>query len=216
MGKAVFLMATYGEGEPTDNARPFVDKLNDIYSSRDEDPSNTTFLVDVDFAVFGLGNTDYEHYNAMGKFIDNILPKFGAKRVVNIGLGDDNEDIEGDFQTWKDETFWPAMKKSYLCTESSSGKANGTDAKEPQNGNPNFPKCPFEVEFLDQNNTSEENKFDAGEINSFTKHYFTAVDCPITGRRELRSPDDGGSTLHIEIDISKANGNLNYQTADNL
>mmetsp|Transcript_1048 Transcript_1048/g.1493 ORF Transcript_1048/g.1493 Transcript_1048/m.1493 type:complete len:684 (-) Transcript_1048:78-2129(-) len=214
--KAVFLMATYGEGEPTDNARPFVDKLNEIYSSRDEDPSNTTFLADVDFAVFGLGNTDYEHYNAMGKFMDNILPKFGAKRVVNIGLGDDNEDIEGDFQTWKDETFWPAMKKSYLSAESSIGKANGTDAKELQNGNPKFPKCPFEVEFLDQNNTSEETKFDAGEINSFTKHYFTAVDCPITGRRELRSPDDGGSTLHIEIDISKASGNLNYQTADNL
>lgn len=84
-------MATYGEGEPTDNARLFYDKLKEIYATRDEDPSNTMFLADVDFAVFGLGNTDYEHYNSMGKFIDNILPKFGAKRVVSIGLGDDNE-----------------------------------------------------------------------------------------------------------------------------
>lgn len=214
--KAVFLMATYGEGEPTDNARLFCDKLKEIYATRDEDPSNTMFLADVDFAVFGLGNTDYEHYNSMGKFIDNILPKFGAKRVVSIGLGDDNEDIEGDYQTWKDEAFWPVMKKLYLTVESSGKIAVGAGANKLRNGISNFPSCPFEVEFLNQNCPSEEIKFDSEEINSFTKHYFTAVDCPITTSRELQSPEGGGSTLHIEMDISMANGDLKYQTADNL
>jgi NADPH-ferrihemoprotein reductase len=55
------------------------------------------------------------------------------------------------------------------------------------------------------------------EVHNSTKHYFTAVDCPVTLSRELRSPQDGGSTVHIEVDISKADkSKLSYQTADNL
>jgi NADPH-ferrihemoprotein reductase len=46
-------MATYGEGEPTDNAKEFYEWLE----STEMDLSN------VKFAVFGLGNKTYEHYN---------------------------------------------------------------------------------------------------------------------------------------------------------
>ncbi|PNI88597.1 POR isoform 9 [Pan troglodytes] len=53
----VFCMATYGEGDPTDNAQDFYDWLQET----DVDLSG------VKFAVFGLGNKTYEHFNAMGK-----------------------------------------------------------------------------------------------------------------------------------------------------
>ncbi|KAF6126520.1 cytochrome p450 oxidoreductase [Phyllostomus discolor] len=54
---AVFCMATYGEGDPTDNAQDFYDWLQET----DVDLSG------VKYAVFGLGNKTYEHFNAMGK-----------------------------------------------------------------------------------------------------------------------------------------------------
>jgi NADPH-ferrihemoprotein reductase len=52
------------------------------------------------------------------------------------------------------------------------------------------------------------------QINSSSKFYFLATDCPVTVNRELRQSTDGGSTKHIEVDISKSF--LKYQTADNL
>lgn len=40
--------------------------------------------------VFGLGNKTYEHFNAMGKYVDKRLEELGATRVVEAGVGDDD------------------------------------------------------------------------------------------------------------------------------
>ena len=52
-------MATYGEGDPTDNALEFFTWLSNS--------SNLNNLVNIPFTVFGLGNTQYENYNSMGR-----------------------------------------------------------------------------------------------------------------------------------------------------
>jgi len=212
--KSVFLVATYGEGEATDNARMFVEHLKGLYSSRDENSSVNSFLEFLDFSVFGLGNTEYEHFNAMGKLFNKLLPKFGAHRVAELGLGNDEDDIEGDFQSWKDEKFWPAMKKQY--------SARSTPAKTPSaNGHTNaLPKCKYDVEYIEKVNGKiiRPDIVDQEDINSFTRHYFTSVDCPVKVVRELRNESDEGSTVHIEIDISDDSGKrvFDYVTADNL
>uniref|UniRef100_UPI00358E90BB NADPH--cytochrome P450 reductase n=1 Tax=Myxine glutinosa TaxID=7769 RepID=UPI00358E90BB len=95
---AVFCMATYGEGDPTDNAQDFYDWLQD----------GDVDLCGVKFAVFALGNKTYEHYNAMGKFVDKRLEELGAEKVYELGLGDDDANLEEDFISWK-EGFWPAV-----------------------------------------------------------------------------------------------------------
>jgi NADPH-ferrihemoprotein reductase len=48
-----------------------------------------------------------------------------------------------------------------------------------------------------------------------TKHYFTSVRSKVVVNRELRSPGDGGSTRHVELDIHNLRG-VTYKTADNL
>lgn len=95
---ALFCMATYGEGDPTDNAQDFYDWLQET----DVDLSG------VKYAVFGLGNKTYEHFNAMGKYVDKRLEQLGAQRIFELGLGDDDGNLEEDFITWR-EQFWPAV-----------------------------------------------------------------------------------------------------------
>lgn len=77
---AVFCLATYGEGDPTDNAQEFYEWLR-------EDGRE---LNDLHYAVFGLGNKTYEHYNAVGKYVDKRLTEMGGVRVCELGMGDDD------------------------------------------------------------------------------------------------------------------------------
>uniref|UniRef100_A0A3P8YJH1 NADPH--hemoprotein reductase n=1 Tax=Esox lucius TaxID=8010 RepID=A0A3P8YJH1_ESOLU len=95
---AIFCMATYGEGDPTDNAQDFYDWLQEHDGELDG----------VNYTVFALGNKTYEHYNAMGVYVDKRLEELGAKRVFDLGMGDDDGNLEEDFVTWR-EQFWPAM-----------------------------------------------------------------------------------------------------------
>ena len=97
-------MATFGEGDPTDNAVKFYEWL-----SNKENPNN---LIDIEFTVFGLGNTQYENYNSMGRNTNKFLESCGAKRVFEYGEGDDNSSLMDDFDSWK-EKLWPHMKEAY-------------------------------------------------------------------------------------------------------
>lgn len=66
-------MATHGEGEPTDNAKKFYEWIIDTERSGSELPN-------LKFSVFGLGNKQYQFYNAMGKRTDENLARLGAQR----------------------------------------------------------------------------------------------------------------------------------------
>jgi NADPH-ferrihemoprotein reductase len=55
----------------------------------------------VNFTVFGLGNTQYEHYNTTGIVCDELLVKLSATRIYKLGLGDDNCSLEDDFTEWR-------------------------------------------------------------------------------------------------------------------
>ena len=102
-GFAVFCMATYGEGEPTDNAVQFHAWLKEADIS----------LSGLKFCVFALGNRTYEHFNAMGKFVDDHLVKLGGEKLCEMGMGDDDQNIEDDFVQWQENVFWPAICKNF-------------------------------------------------------------------------------------------------------
>lgn len=99
---AVFCLATYGEGDPTDNAMEFYEWLQ----------NGDANLTGLNYAVFGLGNKTYEHYNEVAIYVDKRLEELGGTRVYCLGLGDDDANIEDDFITWK-EGFWPAVCEHY-------------------------------------------------------------------------------------------------------
>jgi len=99
---AVFCLATYGEGDPTDNAQEFFDWLQ----------GGAVALDGMRYAVIGLGNKTYENFNSMGTYVDTKLAELGAKRIHPLGLGDDDGNLEDDFITWK-EQFWKSVCEEY-------------------------------------------------------------------------------------------------------
>jgi len=208
--KAIFLCSTYGEGEPTDNSAAFVMELKmrtGLTMGNEEEKKEEHFagpcLSGLEYCAFGLGNTQYEHYNAMGNFFDSTIERLGGTRIAPIGLGDDDKDLEADFENWKDNVLWPTMKKLYI-------KA-GTVVVHKENSG--LPDTQYQVEYVET--ASKPKTLSHDEIHNSSRNYFTSADCPVSINRELRSPADPGSTVHVEIDVSNAKG-FSYYTADNL
>lgn len=90
----VFMTSVAGVGEPPDNGKKFYSWI----TNNENNPS----LKGLDYCVFGLGSTagHLPYYNVIGKNLDKRLEELGASRVLEIGLGDDGDCIEDDFDNW--------------------------------------------------------------------------------------------------------------------
>ncbi|QSL65655.1 hypothetical protein MERGE_002968 [Pneumocystis wakefieldiae] len=109
---AIFVVATYGEGEPTDNAIDFfkfLDCKNLTFSNGDT--INNRPLSSLNYIIFGLGNSTYEYYNHAARTLDTLLIKLGANKISKRGEGDDsNATLEEDFLSWKDKIYVPEFE----------------------------------------------------------------------------------------------------------
>ena len=78
-------------------------------------------LQGVSFAVFGLGNKQYEHFCAVGKKVQAAMLGLGANALIRNGEGDDDEDIEADYDKWREE-FHSVLEDSSLIQKPASAK----------------------------------------------------------------------------------------------
>jgi NADPH-ferrihemoprotein reductase len=246
--RAVFLCATYGEGEPTDNSQHVATMLLeaadmpsiifDPSSPIPEDvgtPNRSLLGNKLEYCVFGLGNIQYEHYNMMSRFFHVSLSRIGGVPILpTVGLGNDDADLESDFESWKDTMLWPTMKSKYF-KESSSKNFRSLDL----DGKQDWPETPYSVRFLGEASIVDSvspSSVPLDQVHPSSRPYFTAVDCPVTCVRELRNvaenpvtpnkgttngiskntANDTMSTVHVELDVSHVQRVLNYHTADNL
>ncbi len=221
---AVFLMATYGEGEPTDNAAVFMKWLVNADGSVAKD-----FLNKVKFSVFGLGNRQYEHFNKTGKMTDEHLEKLSATRVYQFAGGDDDGTLEEDYDAWKGG-LWPALQSIFLGGEEAKERSRtrtssnhgivDTVAKVELE----FNVVPVTAETNTEQKSYSNSSSASSKVHSSTKHFFTAPSVKLLVKKELRGGGpadvplkDGsprGSTCHFEFDL-RGSG-LSYITADNL
>ena len=87
--------------------------------------------------MFALGNRQYEHFCAVGNKVHTALLELGASPIVNVGEGDDDEDIEADFDGWKaglltslDNSFLVSKSKvQYMTTRQCQGTARLTSGQ---------------------------------------------------------------------------------------
>ena len=97
----VFIVATYGEGEPTDSAKRVYQWLFDAERGEQE-------LRGLKYTVFGLGDRQYQHYCRAGVDLDERLAKLGGERVYGLGTGDAGRTLEEDFDGWR-QTLWTRL-----------------------------------------------------------------------------------------------------------
>jgi NADPH-ferrihemoprotein reductase len=97
---AVFVTATYGEGDPPDNAQDFCNVLDQLRCS----PQKA--LENMSYAAFGLGNRNYAQFNKVVDVVDESFQALGAKRLVIVGKGDESTgSTEIEFSAWKMSLF---------------------------------------------------------------------------------------------------------------
>jgi sulfite reductase alpha subunit-like flavoprotein len=77
---AIFVLATYGEGEPTDNAISFYNFLKRNTNLPDGAAANRS-LSQFRYVAFGLGNSSYQFYNSMILRTDKMFRSCGATRI---------------------------------------------------------------------------------------------------------------------------------------
>ncbi|KAG2359656.1 hypothetical protein BDR07DRAFT_1414532 [Suillus spraguei] len=190
-------MATYGEGEPTDNAVQLMENLTD---SAFEFSNGQHRLEGLKYVVFGLGNRTYEHYNAIARQVDAALAKMGAVRIGERGEGDDDKSMEEDYLEWKD-TFWPAFAEALGVEEGQGGDT------------PDFAVTELE--------SHPPEKVYLGELSARaltkTKGIHDAKNpyaSPVKVSRELFQVGGDRNCVHVELDIEGSG--ITYQHGDHV
>lgn len=100
---AVFIVSTFGEGDPSDNAAELWSYIHG---------SATPSMQNLRYFAFGLGNSNYKYYNKVVDVVVEALDKFGAKSMMPVGRADDAKGAtEEDFIAWK-QSFFSVLKNT--------------------------------------------------------------------------------------------------------
>lgn len=84
----VFLLSTYTDGTPPENASWFCQWLRE---AKDDFRVHKSLLSGLHYSVFGLGNSLYgDNYNKAAKDLLDGFEKLSATSVYPLGLGDHN------------------------------------------------------------------------------------------------------------------------------
>ena len=195
----VFIVSTFGQGDPTDNAVKFQATLTSLYRSEQKD-----LLASLNYAAFGLGNKNYKHFNKIVDDVDDTLQRLGATRLGVVGRADEargNQSTEEDFDDWKGIVL-EEIKIKFGTDESVTAYVSEFDVV-PTNADPS-------TIFLGE---------PAGNLRISRKEHFQIASADPFVAPVIRSKNfecnEASKCVYLELDISGAPA-VKYQTGDHL
>ncbi len=96
--KALFITSTWGDGDAPGNALELLEELQSEKSK---------CLTDLNYAVFGIGESIYEHFCQAAIDFDEAVCDLGAKRIENLEKSED--DNEENLKKWIEKII-PKLK----------------------------------------------------------------------------------------------------------
>jgi NADPH-ferrihemoprotein reductase len=185
---AIFLLSTYGEGDPSDNAAGLWDWVKRV-------KDQTSKLNDLRYLAFGLGNSNYKYYNRVLDVVVEGLDAAGATTLMLAQRADDAQGAtEEDFQAWKDDLF--VLFRSM------------GDEEKPLTYQPTV-EVKLNADFVNETHTVHPISIHHQQSSSSSAIF----PLPIRNARELFTAGDR-NCVHMELDL----GNLDmiYKTGDHI
>lgn len=161
---------------------------------------------DVNYAVFGLGNRQYEHFNSVGKRIHSSMETLGARALVPRGDGDDDGVIDDDFEKWSNSL--------YAAIDASSDLVGGKVASD--SVSIVLQPASYDVELLQPHTTASSGvplvqPFAVGGSGLDSHSPFWAR---VSEVHELHSERSDRSCVHAELDITGSQ--IVYEAGDHV
>ncbi|MFT4055004.1 MAG: sulfite reductase flavoprotein subunit alpha [Novosphingobium sp.] len=128
--RALFVVSTYGEGEPPDRVRRFAR----------ETMASAPAAADLDYAVLALGDREYPQFCAFGHEVDRWLHSGGGRRLFDT-IEVDGEDIDAERQWQQQLTALGAdpMAAEFAPAQYASWRLSGRELLNPGSaGGPAF------------------------------------------------------------------------------
>jgi sulfite reductase alpha subunit-like flavoprotein len=150
------------------------------------------------FCVFGLGrSTTYsDRYQAVGLDINRRMAELGCRRFLEFGEGDDDGDIEADWETWQ-ERFWAKFDGDFPLEEGEDATGASPDEE-------------FEFEELTEQVTVRP----VDMLPQLNTHKGPVVLNTVEVRDLRKDPNHVRKSYHVELDSAAAN--FEYATGDHL
>uniref|UniRef100_A0A8R1HV41 Methionine synthase reductase n=1 Tax=Caenorhabditis japonica TaxID=281687 RepID=A0A8R1HV41_CAEJA len=92
------VVSSTGDGDAPDNAARFVRRINRRTLADD-------FMKGLDYAILGLGDSNYSSYQTIPRKIDKQLAALGANRLFERGEADDQVGLELAVEPWIEQLF---------------------------------------------------------------------------------------------------------------
>ncbi|KAK4539876.1 hypothetical protein LTR36_010270 [Oleoguttula mirabilis] len=188
---AIFLASTFGEGDPSDNLHEFWTWL---HLPKDTSLSNLQYL------AFGLGNSNYKHYNHVINVLADALDARGAKALMPTARADDAAgETEEHFLEWKEhvlEVFQTRLGyQRQAVSYEPSLQVVDDDSLEPIDLHHGIPRD--------------------SSVGKATSTQSKVYALPLVQSRELFKDTAGRNCIHMEVDLGE-HAELKYRTGDHL
>ncbi|MEM7576310.1 MAG: sulfite reductase flavoprotein subunit alpha [Planctomycetota bacterium] len=146
LGRVLIVCSTFGEGDPPDNAMKFCERIQ-----ADDAPE----LAGLDFAVCGMGDSSYTHFNKTARDLDARLEQLGATRAADFVACD--VDYDDDYAAWKESVFASdALINAAGAASSSDASGDDDEPKEKYTKNEPFAATVLDVRNLNGQGSAKE------------------------------------------------------------